>query len=178
MRDWTVKKPTNNLGERLGTQSTPKVATFIHKKFISRFCPRKACPSRGGHSEGSAGNYTPIPIPYIHVRLAISHADNHLFHFTVVLERFLSISLCPRCSTRPQLRLGFARSALIISEGDRSLPAQVVRETWTCSGIVDDLRDSDRNHCRYLTNHDWMAARNLCPSQRGPRSANRKPTTV
>ena len=31
---------------------------------------------------------TPTPVPYIRVKLAVSHADNHLFHLTMSLKDF------------------------------------------------------------------------------------------
>ena len=33
--------------------------------------------------DGSEARGIPTPIPYIRVKLAVSHADNHLFHFTM-----------------------------------------------------------------------------------------------
>jgi len=88
----------NNLREcRQDTQSVREAAISIHLNLSQGFSQRcclgvvnveagEQNTRRMGCLRGARG--TPIPIPYIDVKLAASHADNHLFHLTIALERF------------------------------------------------------------------------------------------
>jgi len=73
---------------------------------------------RGGRTEyaphgmSPKARGTPIPIPHIDVKLAASHADNHLFHPAIALERF--------CDTPTPLAAGYHQLAIGHKE-DQSL---------------------------------------------------------
>ena len=121
---------------------------------VSRHHLRNPCP--GVTSDGQtlgiqtmdaprARRGTPIPIPYIQVKLAVSHADDHLSHPTIVSvgsvvpERPAS----PSCS---QISTTIA-SAVISHEGDRpSIRSgySVHLRDGTYSSLVADLPDTDR----------------------------------
>ena len=110
------RKSTGLGGSSIANDPTPyakctEVTTLIRRG--SR--PRIPRPSASGRPEypiracvPPMTRGTPTPISYIHIKLAVSHADNHLLHLTIFSDRFLPAPLCPGCSTRPHLQLDLA----------------------------------------------------------------------
>jgi len=83
---------------------------------------------------------TPVGLRPTHPRkLVVSHADNHLFHLTIVSVRSLSIPLRLRWSARPRI-LPTMFYVVIDHSSDRSLPIHLVRDVGALPRILDGLR--------------------------------------
>ena len=92
-------------------------------------------------SPGARG--TPNLIPCIHVKLVVSHADDHLFHLAIVSEQFSSTTLCPGCSTCPQLQLGLTSYRFC---GHRSVSARSSRLRRGCTRALSTVfQNTDRS---------------------------------